>query len=139
MGKPRENPTHESILPILDWMGRQTPPLREADFLRDKLPGVSHGIWSNWKRRGVAAKEYTRVAHAIGLTTDQYRARIGLSSPYADLTPEAIAVAKDWMTMTQPIRQEWAESIKESAERARKSTVSDAKVEGAYYPERRRG
>lgn len=140
MGKASGESPHESVMPILRWCKAQKPAMSEADFLRQKLDGMSHGVWTNWKRRGIAKKEYSRVAHAIGMTTDQYRQAIGEKTPYADLTPDAIQVARDWMAMGSALRAEWAASIHEAAERARKmgQPATDERVEGAYYPERRK-
>lgn len=74
MPSKRNATVHDSLLPVLAWIRKQK--MSEADFATKEL-GISHGRFTNWKRRGVPQGELSRVAAKIGKSTDQYLAEIG--------------------------------------------------------------
>jgi len=77
-------PPHPRAKPLFDRLGRGG-----AADVADQL-NVSEQVVSNWRRRGVPAKEVGRVAAVIGITYEQYMLEVG--GPAAPKTQEAEAI-----------------------------------------------
>lgn len=76
MGADQERETIPA-LPLLDWL--KSKGSRQAELARDM--GWSDQRLTNWKRRGIPARELHKVAAAMGITSDEYRTRAGLDRP----------------------------------------------------------
>lgn len=84
MATDRE-PLHKSMAPVLDFI--KATNANEGEFAKKALE-ISHGRFTNWKRRGVPQGMQTKVARAIGLSTDAYLAQIGRPTGAAVLQPD---------------------------------------------------
>lgn len=81
-GKPRQKakPDTAPARPLFDWFAEQKE--RRRKFV-GKM-GYSDGRITNWKKRGIPLAELGRIAHAMGITYDEYMAFAGVAMPKID-------------------------------------------------------